>query len=261
MAIRTLRQHLFIYDHGLVSDHARLYVAFVTSHVRVSSLQREMRPRVVIEGRRNPALRVVAIRATSLPRLRELAHVRVFVTIFANLRRAFELHFFRACGNFVTIAALHRAMRAKQRELCFRVVKTVYVRPRPRVMTSLAAERRAIGSPLGHSVVELAVMDILVAANARHVFEDKRQDFVCTPCSSCFMAIGARHRCVRPGQCETSVAMFGNRKSGSMKIQNGMTILAFVLIWGGSKLAVMRVFVAVGARCELYLVNRVFACR
>ena len=259
MTIRTLRQHLLIDDHGLISDHARLCVAFIARYVRVAPLQREMSPRIMIESRRNPALRVVAIRARGLPGLRELARVRVFVTILTNLRRAFELHFFRACGNFVTIAALHRTMRAKQRELCFRVVKTVYVRPRPRVMTSLAAERCAIGSPLGHPVVEFAVMDIPMARGAGHVFEDKRQDFICAPCSSCFMAIGARYGRVRAGQCETRVAMFGNRKSGAVKIQNGMTILAFVLIRSGSKLAVMRVFVAVGAGRELHPINGVFA--
>ena len=261
MAIRALRQYLFVHDHGLISDHARLCVAFIARYVRVSSLQRKMSPRIMIESRRNPALRVVAIRARGLPGLRELARVRVFVTILTNLRRAFELHFFRACGNLVTIAALHRTMRAKQRELCFRVVKTFYVRPRPRVMTSLAAERRAIGSPLGHPVVELAVMDILVAASARHVFEDKRQDFVRSACSSHFMAIGTRYGRVCTGQCETRVAMFGNRKSGAVKIQNGMAILTFVLIRSGSKLAVMRVFVAVGAGRELHLVNGVFARR
>ena len=78
-----------------------------------------MRPRIMIESRRNPALRVVTIRTRSLPGLRELARVGVFVTILTNLRRAFELHFFRTHRYLVTSSAFHRTMRAEQGELCF----------------------------------------------------------------------------------------------------------------------------------------------
>ena len=126
-------------------------------------------------------------------------------------------------------------------------------------MASLAAERRAIGAALRHAIVEFAMMDILVAPGTGHIFENKRQNFVSTPRRAYLMAIGARHGGVRLGQCETGVAMFGDRKGGAVKIQNGMTILAFVLIRSGSKLAVMRVFVTVGASRELHLIYRVLA--
>lgn len=97
-----------------------------------------MCPRIVIENGRNPALGIVTVRAGGLSGLRKLACVCVFVAILADLRRAFELHFFRAHRHLVTGSALYRAMRAEQRELCLGVVKPVHVGPRPRVVTGLA---------------------------------------------------------------------------------------------------------------------------
>ena len=259
MAVRTLRQHLLIDDHRLVSNHPDLCVTLVTGDIRVSTLQRKMRPRIVIENGRNPTLRIVTIRAGGLSGLRKLAGVDIFMTILTNLRRPLELHFFRAHGYLVTSAALHRTMRTEQRELGFAVIKAVYVGPRPGVMAGLATERRAIGAALRHAILEFATMRVLMACGAGHVFEDKRQDFVSTSRRAYFMAIGARYRRVRANQCETSVAMFGNRKGGAMKIHDGMTILAFILIRRANKLAVMCIFMAVQAGCKFHLVDRVFA--
>lgn len=97
-----------------------------------------MRLCVVVECGRDPTLRIVAIRARRLSGLRELAGMRVFVTILTNLRSAFELHHFCARGDLVTIAALYASMRAEQRELRLGVIKTRDVRPRPRVVARFA---------------------------------------------------------------------------------------------------------------------------
>ena len=59
----------------------------------------------------------MAIGARSLPSLRKLACVGVFVTILTNLRGAFELYCFLASGYFVTSATIHRAVRPEQWEL------------------------------------------------------------------------------------------------------------------------------------------------
>ncbi len=53
--------------------------------------------------------------------------------------------------------------------------------------------------------------------------------------------------------------MFGNRKCGAVKIQNGMTIFAFVSIRRGRKLSVMGVLMAVGAGREFHLIDGVLA--
>jgi len=87
-------------------------MALITSHVCVASLQWEMGPRVVVEGRGNPALCIVAIRAGRLPGLRKLACVGIFVTILTNLRSALELHFLRSHRHFMAITALGGPVRA-----------------------------------------------------------------------------------------------------------------------------------------------------
>lgn len=96
MTIGTFRRCLFINDYRLVSDHPRLRVTFVAGNLRMASLQREMGPRIVVEDRGNPTLRIVTIRASSLSSFRELACMGIFVTIFTNLRCALELHFLRS---------------------------------------------------------------------------------------------------------------------------------------------------------------------
>ena len=94
-------------------------MAFVASHAFMAALQGEMRPGVMVEGGRHPALRVVAVRTRGLPGLGELAVVRIFVTILADLRRVLELYFLFADRRLVTITALDGAMRSEQREFGF----------------------------------------------------------------------------------------------------------------------------------------------
>ena len=129
VAIGTLRRRLFVDDHRLGVDHARLLMAFVASHACVAALQGEMRPGVMVEDGGHPALRIMAVRARCFPGLCELAVMGVFVTIFADLRRALKLYLFFAYGHLVAIPALGRAVRPKQGELSFRMVEAIHVCP------------------------------------------------------------------------------------------------------------------------------------
>lgn len=202
----------------------------------------------------------MTIRTRGLPRFRKLVRVGVFVAVLTDLRRAFELHFFRTRRYLVTIAALHRTMRTEKRKLRFRMVEPADVRPGSCVVASLTAERRAIGATLRHAILEFAMMRVLVACGAGHILEDKRQDSVRTARGSYFVAIRARHGCVSLGQSETGVAMFGDGKGRAVKILNRMATLTLVLIRLGQELTVMGILVAVQACRKLHLVNRVFAC-
>src|ERR1700746_1523109 len=101
-----------------------------------------MRPRIMVENGRHPSLRIVAIRAGGLPRFRKLACMCVFMAIFANRRGAFELYLRGSHRHLVAIPALYRAMRAEERKLCFRMVKTADVRPGSRIVARFAAHRR-----------------------------------------------------------------------------------------------------------------------
>ena len=113
VAIGTLRRRLFVDDHGLGVNHARLPMALVAGDAGVATLQGEMCPRVVVEGRGNPALRIVTVRTGRRPGLCELAVMSVLVTIFANLRRALELYLLLADRHFVAITALGGAVRSE----------------------------------------------------------------------------------------------------------------------------------------------------
>jgi len=95
-------------------------------------------------------------------------------------------------------------------------------------MTGFASLRSAVGTPPRHAFIEFAMMDIGMAGGASPILEMERQDLVLSAGGPHLMTIGARDGGVRAGQCKTRLAMFGDRECGAVKIQNGMTILAFV---------------------------------
>ena len=112
VTIRTFRKRLFVDDYRLIGNQTRLRMTFVALHICVAALQREVCPCVVVEGRRNPAPRIVTIRASRLPRFHKLACMRIFVTILANLRRALKLYLLLSHRHFMTVATLDRTVRA-----------------------------------------------------------------------------------------------------------------------------------------------------
>src|SRR6267143_5250093 len=126
-------------------------------------------------------------------------------------------------------------------------------------MAGFASLRRAVGTAPRHALIEFAMMDILMAGGAGPIFEMERQDFILPSGGTDFVAIGASNGGMRAGQRKTRLAMFGDRESGAVKIQNGMTLLAFVTIRRGFKLSVMGILMAVGAGCEFHLVDGVLA--
>jgi hypothetical protein len=128
-------------------------------------------------------------------------------------------------------------------------------------VAGFASQRRAIGAALRHAIFEFAVVWIGMTRGAAHIFKMERQDLVGPARPSRLVAIGAGHGRVRSRQSEASLAMLRDGKERTVKITHGMAILAFVQIWGGGELAVMSVFVAVRAKREFDLVNRVLAGR
>ena len=129
MAIGALCQDLLINNDRLALHQAGLDVALVASHSGVTSLQRQMRPCVVIEGGGNPPLFVVAIGARRFAGFSELARMSVLVAIRANLRCTFELDILLTHRDRVTGTAPDNPMCAKQRKLRFRMIESVDVDP------------------------------------------------------------------------------------------------------------------------------------
>lgn len=139
MAVRAFRQGLLINHHEALPDHACLRVTFIAGHICMAALQRKVRSRIVIKGRRHPALRLMAFRAWSLSRLCKLTRMNVLVAVLANLGSALELHLFGPHGHLMTCPASHCAVSAQQGKFCLRVVKPDDVRPGTRVMAGFAA--------------------------------------------------------------------------------------------------------------------------
>ena len=93
-------------------------MAFRAGHIRMAPGQWQASFGVVIERRRCPSQRIVAIGAVGLSAAgHELPSMRVAVTRFALLRRSRKPGFVGRAG-FVAIGARHGAVSAKERKLC-----------------------------------------------------------------------------------------------------------------------------------------------
>ena len=199
VAVRAFRQGLLISHHEALPNHACLRVTFIARDICMAALQRKVCSRVVIKGRRYPALRLMAIRAWSLPGLCKLAAVNVLVAVFANLGGAFELHFFGSYRDLVTCPASHRSVSAEQWKFCLCMIKPNDLRPGARVMAGFTPEPCAVSPALSHPILEFPVMGIRVASRAGNILEAERKNFVSSPGSPGLVAIGASHGGVCPG--------------------------------------------------------------
>lgn len=118
VACLTLKRRLLVENDGISIDQLRCGVAFITGHVGVATRERERRSLVMVERRRHPPFRVVAIGTRSLAgAILELAPVRLLVAGFALLQRPFELDVVRARQRPMTLTAGYGAVRAEQRKL------------------------------------------------------------------------------------------------------------------------------------------------
>lgn len=234
-------------------------MAFVTRNSLVAAIQGKLRF-AVIEGGGLPTLGIVAGGAFRLLGFGELLRMNICVAGLAGHWSAFELDFLFPWKGFVTSVASDSSMGAKQGELCFRMVEPGHVNPGPGVMAGFAAERRAIRPATLHAVLEFPMMHIIVTTSAGLVFKVKRNDFVRSSRSADFMAFGTTHCDVGTGQRELGLPMLGDGKQRAVPIRWRVAALAAIAKRWFRKLAVVGVFVAVGARSKLHFVNRLLAC-
>ena len=81
----------------------------------------------------------------------------------------------------MAIATSYGAMRAHERELSPGMIKAIDVCPRLGGVAGFTAEGSSIGAFPGHTLVEFALMRILVAGGAGPIFEMERKNFVVRP--------------------------------------------------------------------------------
>ena len=249
-------------NNGIPLDQLCRSVTLRTGDVGVTAGQREWRPFVVVKRRRHPPLRGMAIGARGFARpVLELAPVRLLVAGFTLLRRPFELNLMFPRQRLVALPASQRAVRTQQGELRLRMVKTVYVRPRSRVMAGLASEDRAVGPAFRHPLAELSVMRVLVACRATGVRKVEGQNLVGARGKPRFVAFVARHRRMRSRQRKLCLLVHCNRVQRTVIVLHRVAVFATVVVRRTRELAVMCVFVAIRAMSEFDFVNGVLARR
>ena len=128
-------------------------------------------------------------------------------------------------------------------------------------MAGFAAELGPIRPEAFLPIAELTMVRVLVTTCAGFVGKGKRNDFVFSAASPRFVAFFASHGGVRSGQGELGLFVLGDGKQRAVPIRYRMAALAAVLERRFCKLAVVRIFVADRAACELNFVNRLFAGR
>ncbi len=148
-----------------------------TRHVPMLTLQSKFGPLIVVKQGRFPFGRVMAVGALRhlvREEFRELSSVDVLVTVLAFFRRLLEIDIDQLgfqVGRFVTVNTSHRAVRPRQWKRSRTVVELIQFAPRFGRVACLATHRLAVLSELRHSLLELPVMDVFVAARTGEIVE------------------------------------------------------------------------------------------
>ena len=173
MAIGAFGGSEAVKDHGFTADRPSLRMALVTGHIGMSPGQRKGSAFIVIESRRRPPFRVVAVRAMRFVVLGELPGMHIGVTNLAGLGRSFEDSFVSAGRNQMARTAGRPRDARQQWKLGFRMIETFRIDPGVHVMASLAAQRRTVSALLSHACLELAVVRVRVTSGATAILEMK----------------------------------------------------------------------------------------
>lgn len=258
----TLQWGRLIEDHRLACNQLGQRMALVARHARMSALQGELRPLVVVEDRRLPSLFRMTIGATCFSRAGiELPGMHILVAGLTRLGRTFELNLSLPGKRFMTSAASNGTVRPLQRKFSLVVVEAVHVRPGARAVAGFAAKRRSVRPAPLHPVLELSVMRIDVARGARAVRKSKGKDLVPPAREANLVAVRAGDRHVAAHKRIGRLLVTRDRERRAVKIGNGMAWLALILVRLRGKLPIVGIFVAIHARRKLHLVNRLLARR
>jgi len=235
---------------------AEKLVAAGAGDIAVLAFQGELSPLVVIEERRLPFGRVVAVATwCDLVRieLRELPAVDIFMALLALLRRLLEVHIDELgfqVWRLVAIDAGDRAMRARQWKRRRAVIKAVQLFPRLSGVAGLAAHRLPVLADLVHALLELSMMHVFMAARARQVFKVVANFGFRLILIRELVAIAAGHRQVPACQLEFRLLMLRKREGrGAVSLQV-MTLVALVVVRLAGELVVVLVHVAISALLE-----------
>ena len=224
--------------------------------------QRKFCSFLVIKERWFPLHAVMALGATRHLSLRELLAMDVFMAILALRWSRFKVHVDQLSfkvRRLVTIDTRRRPMGPQQRKLCLVVVECRQLLPRFRVMAGLASRGVAVGSHLQHSLLELSLVRIGVAAGAIQICPVVNDCRLRLEFLRLLVTVGTRNGNVPPSQNEFRLFMFGQRERGRLISLEVMTAVAGIEVRSGGELPGVPVAMTIRALRKLDLKQCVFA--
>ncbi len=260
MAVSALAGRWLIEKNGLTLDVPMQLVAIPAGNFLVSTLEGEVRPRLVVEQGGSPACRIVAACAGGiLAVLGKLPGMGIFMATIAGLGGGavdHVLHGYFQVGGLVAVHARHRPMCARQGKLRGVMVEAQFLAPGRGRMARLAAHRRPIRAQLHHARRELIVVRVDVAGRASETREVEGYRGIGVHQVG-FMAINAGHGQMGPRERESGGAVLFQRVGGGLEALHCVAVLAAIPKGRARELSFMNIRVAIGTSRELDFVLRV----
>jgi len=177
----------------------------------MSSCQGEAGTPLVVEERWLPLGRVVALGTRrDAVSVCELLPVNVVMALLAFVRCGLKIDIHHPGFHvewLMTIDAGGAAVRTHKRKASFRVIEFLKIFPRDRGMACFATGRRAVGTRVLHTILELALMRIVVTDSAAAVLEAVQHQVRLLRRGTLFMTIAAGGRDMAARQNEMCFLM------------------------------------------------------
>ncbi len=141
------------------------------------------------------------------------------------------------------------------------MIEAIDVNPGFYVVAGLATKWRAVGATLRLQVLELPVMRILMTSSASHIIPAEWEDLVGSARGTYLVTFIATYGNVRSQQWVSRLAVLGNGVGGHVKVFDGMTVLAAIMVGLASELLVVRVLMTIKAGRKLDHIYSVLARR
>jgi len=242
-------------EHGFRRDRFHQLVTLGATDVLVRSAQRECGSLVVIEQGRLPLHAVVALGALRRLALRELPSMDVLMAVLAQSRRGLEVDVHQSSfeiRRLMAVDASRRAMRTQQGELSLGMIEPRKFFPRFCGVAGLATSGCSIGFRLLHTLFELSLMDVIVAACAAQVLPVINDCWLRLEVRGFFMTFGTRNCDVSTSQDEVGFLVLRQRKGRRLVALHIMAAIAGIEVRGSRELARVPVSMAIGAAIKLH---------
>ena len=247
-------------EHRFVSDGFGQFMTLGALDVLVGAAQGEGCAFVVIEQGRLPLHAVVAVGAGGRLAFSKLFSVDILVAILTEGGGRLEIHINELgleVWRLVAVDACSCTVRPEQGKLGLGMVETGELLPRLGGMAGLATRWGAVGADLLHTLVELTLVDILVATGAVQRFPVINDVGLGLELGGFLVAIGAGYGDVAARQHKARLLVLDQVEGGRLVSLEIVALVAGIEVGRRRELAGMTVGMAVRADVKLDLVQGV----